>query len=187
MSYDASVNPPDPRYPIGPRPDLDPRDASVRRDAIASLRDHPAKLRGVVEPLDDAALDTPYRDGGWTARQIVHHLADAHLHAYLRCRSALTEDGPTATGYDPAAWADLSDARTAPIEPSLTLLKGLHARWVALLDALPADAFERAWIHPTRGRPVSLGATLVTYAWHGDHHIAHIEAAKRGYDGTDVS
>lgn len=183
MPYDADVTESDPRYPIGRRPDLDPTDPAVRRDAIATLRDHPAALRAVAEPLDDATLDTPYRDGGWTPRQIVHHLADAHLHAYLRCRSALTEDAPTASGYDPAAWADLPDARTAPIGPSLTLLGGLHARWVAMLDGLPDDAFERAWIHPASGRPVTLGSTLITYAWHGDHHIAHIERAKaRGVD-----
>lgn len=183
VPYDASVTDPDPRYPIGPRPDLDPRDPAVRRDAIASLASHPAQLRAVVEPLSDAQLDTPYRDGGWTVRQIVHHLADSHLHAYLRCRWTLTEDEPTIKGYDPAVWAELSDARTAPVESSLTLLAGLHGRWVAWLTSLDATVVERAWVHPVHGRRITIGDTLLTYAWHGDHHVAHIEAAKRRHDG----
>lgn len=182
MPYDAVVTEPDPRYPIGRRPDLDPGDPAVRKDAIASLAAHPAKLRAVAESLNDAQLDTAYRDGGWTARQVVHHLADSHLHAYLRCRWTLTEDEPTIKGYDPAVWADLADARTSPIEPSLQLLAGLHARWVALFGALAEADFERAWVHPTSGRSITLGATLLTYAWHGDHHIAHVEAAKRRHD-----
>lgn len=183
MPYHAGVNAPDPRYPIGRRPDLDPRDPAVRRQAIATVAAHPATLRAVVGTLGEAQLDTPYRDGGWTARQIVHHLADSHLHAYVRCRWTLTEDEPTIKGYDPAVWAELPDARTAPVEPSLTLLAGLHARWVALFASLDAADFERAWIHPAHGRRVSIGDTLLTYAWHGDHHVAHIEAAKRRHDG----
>lgn len=177
------VSEPDPRYPIGPRPDLDPTDATVRREAIASVARHPAQLRTVVERLSDAQLDTPYRDGGWTARQIVHHLADSHLHAYVRCTCAVTEDEPTVTGYDPAVWAALPGARTGPVASSLTLLDGLHGRWVALFASLNAADFERAWVHPAHGRRITLGATLLTYAWHGDHHIAHVEAAKRRHDG----
>ncbi|MDZ7801816.1 MAG: putative metal-dependent hydrolase [Trueperaceae bacterium] len=177
------MNERDLRYPIGRRPDLDPSDEAVRRDAIASIAGHPAKLRAVVSGLSVAQLDTPYRDGGWTARQVVHHLADSHLHAYLRCTWALTEDGPTIKGYDPAVWADIPDARSGPVEPSLTLLDGLHQRWVARFASLDAGDFERAWTHPTQGRRITIGDTLLTYAWHGDHHLAHIEVAKHRHDG----
>lgn len=183
VPYDACMSEPDPRYPIGRRPDLDPSDPAVRRDALATLAGHPAKLRTVVEVLNDGPLDTAYRVGGWTARQVVHHLADSHLHAYLRCRWTLTEDEPTIKGYDPGVWAELGDARSSPVEASLRMIEGLHARWIALFETLDATDFERAWIHPINGRRITIGSTLITYAWHGDHHIGHIELAKRRHDG----
>lgn len=182
VPYHAGMTQPDPRYPIGRRPDRDAADPAVRRDALATLAAQPAKLRAVVEGMSGAQLDTPYREGGWTARQVVHHLADSHLHAYLRCRWTLTEEEPTIKGYDQGAWADLADSRSAPVATSVALLEGLHGRWVVLLDSLDAAGFERAWVHPVQGRRITVGDTLLTYAWHGDHHIAHVQLAKRRHD-----
>src|SRR5439155_19496922 len=118
-------------------------------------------------------LDTPYRPDGWTVRQLVHHLADSHMNMYIRLRLALTENQPTIKPYDEKLWAELRDARTLPIEPSLQLLENLHHRWVALLRALSPADISRAYFHPELG-VVHLDTTLAAYAWHGRHHTAHI-------------
>jgi uncharacterized damage-inducible protein DinB len=152
-------------------------DAGARDEFLRQIAEAPARFREAVRNLDDAQLDTPYRPGGWTVRQVVHHVADSHMNAYIRFRLALTEDEPAIKPYDQAAWAELADARTLPVETSLSLLDGLHARWVALAASLPEAAFSRAFFHPERGR-VPLGANLAMYAWHGRHHAAHITALR---------
>lgn len=167
------MNVPDPRYPIGRFAPPEPIDAATRGAAIDALAAHPAEIRAAVDGLSSAQLDTPYRDGGWTVRQVVHHLADSHLNAYCRTRLALTEEEPTIRVYDEKLWAELADARSAPVEPSLVLLAALHERWVACLRAQPAGAFARPLRHPERG-PMSLDRLIALYAWHGRHHVAHV-------------
>ncbi len=167
----------DPRYPIGAFVYDGPMTADQRDQAISSIDDAPAVLRTAVTGLTQAQLDTPYRPGGWTVRQVVHHVPDSHMNAYVRTRLALTEDQPTITPYDEARWAELPDARDAPIEPSLTLLESLHQRWVALLRALPPEAFEKTLIHPDWPAPMSIDKLVALYAWHGRHHVAHVTGA----------
>ena len=144
-----------------------------RQQWLADIAETPARLRVAVAGLTEAQLDTPYRPDGWTVRQLVHHLADSHLNSYVRFRLALTEDEPTIKPYDQEHWANLSDARTAPAELSLTLLDTLHQRWVLLLRSLKPEDFSRALKHPELGR-VTLEKYLAMYAWHGKHHVAHI-------------
>ncbi|HEU0077220.1 MAG TPA: putative metal-dependent hydrolase, partial [Longimicrobiaceae bacterium] len=137
------------------------------------IADTPARLRAAVEGLSPEQLDTPYRPGGWTVRQLVHHLPDSHMNAYTRLKLALTEDEPTIKPYDEAAWALLEDSRSTPPEVSLTLLETLHDRWVRLMRALgPAD-FARTLRHPEMGT-MRVDALVGLYAWHGRHHVAHI-------------
>ncbi len=133
----------------------------------------PQKLREAIAGLTGEQLDTPYREGGWTVRQVVHHVADSHLNAVLRVRFALTEEEPTIKPYDEASWARLADALTGPVEWSLGVLDGLHARWVDLLTRLPEPQWQRAFVHPENGRTPLDQATLL-YAWHSRHHTAHI-------------
>ena len=139
-------------------------------DAIAAL---PANLRQAVTGMNDAKLDTPYREGGWTVRQLVHHVADSHINSYVRFRLALTEESPAITLYDEKEWAELPDAKSLPVGASLGILDGLHARWVVLLRSLEPDAFSRTFLHPAMG-PVTVDKSLQLYAWHGRHHVAHI-------------
>ena len=163
----------DPRYPIGPFTKPTAFDDAFRQAARAAIAAAPGLLKSAVAGLSKAQLDTPYRPGGWTVRQVVHHVPDSHMNAYIRFRWALTEDEPVIKTYDERLWADLPDARTAPIEPSLDLLESLHARWMALLSALTARDFARCLAHPEMGR-VDLDTLLALYAWHGRHHAAHI-------------
>jgi hypothetical protein len=137
------------------------------------LRLLPERLKAAVNGLDDAQLDTPYREEGWTVRQVVHHLADSHANAYVRMKLALTEDWPTIKPYNEAAWADLSDARWLPVEISLDLLAALHLRWVSMLDALGDEDFHRGYVHQEYGRQ-NLAQALASYDWHSRHHTAHI-------------
>lgn len=169
---------PDPRYPVGPfeRPGR-PLDAGERVERVAVLEGHPRRVRSHVADLDDAQLDTPYRDGGWTVRQLTHHLADSHLNAYCRFRLALTEDHPTIRPYDQDGWAGLADATEAPVELSLQLLESLHARWVLLLRSMSAEDFGRALRHPEIG-DVTLDYMLASYAWHCAHHEAHLAGVR---------
>jgi hypothetical protein len=166
------------RYPIGKFAFEAPSTDDQRRGWIDDIAGLPALVRGAVNGLDDARLDTTYRPGGWTVRQVVHHLPDSHLNSYLRFRKALTEDTPTISPYDEAAWAELADARTAPVASSLALLEGLHARWVVLLRSLEPQDFVRAFAHPESGREVALERNLALYSWHGKHHLAHITRLK---------
>jgi len=138
----------------------------------------PALYRDAVRGLDDGQLDTPYRPGGWTVRQTVHHVADSHMNSFLRMRLALTETEPTIKPYNQKAWAELSDSRTAPVELSLQLIESLHARWVLLLQSLSDADFARVFRHPETG-VVRLDTNLALYAWHGRHHAAHITGLRQ--------
>jgi hypothetical protein len=149
-----------------------------RQQWLAEIEEAPARLQAAVAGLTDAQLDTPYRPGGWTVRQVVHHLPDSHMNACVRFRLALTEDEPTIKPYQEDLWAQLSDARTAPAEPSLALLAALHLRWVALLRSLKPEDFSRTLKHPELGR-VTLEKYLAMYAWHGKHHVAHITGLRQ--------
>lgn len=140
---------------------------------VGELKALPGEVTAAVAGLNDAQLDTPYRPGGWTLRQVVHHLADSHLNSYVRFRLALTETLPVVKPYDENAWAELPDARRGPIAPSLQILAGVHSRWAALLQALPQAEFAREFDHPENGRH-SLHWALAHYAWHGRQHCAHI-------------
>ena len=168
---------PDLRYPIGryhPPHEIDSEQRSAWITIIASL---PQKLRAVVCSLTEAQLDTPYRPGGWTVRQVVHHLPDSHLNSYCRLRLALTEKSPLIKPYNEAAWAELADAKTGPLEPSLALLDGLHARWVTLWRSMREPDYSRTFTHPELGE-VRLDWNLGLYAWHCQHHLAHITNLK---------
>ncbi len=162
----------DARYPIGKfeRPEMITPDD--RLAAIASLAELPEELRNAVDGMDSARLNTPYREGGWTVRQLVHHIADSHMNAFIRVRLALTEDWPTITTYDENAWAVLHDS-TAPVEWSLELIESLHARWVMLLQSLSEEQWMRGFRHPEHG-PMSVEMATLVYAWHSRHHVAHI-------------
>lgn len=165
------------RYPIG-RFAADPDvTEEKRRRWIGEIANTPDSLRGAVDGLSAEPLDTPYRSGGWTVRQVVHHLPDSHLNAYVRFRLALTEREPTIKPYDEAAWAELADARTAPVGISLALLEALHRRWTLLLRSLSPADFPRAFRHPELGT-VMLDTYLQMYAWHGRHHVAHITSLR---------
>jgi hypothetical protein len=162
------------RYPVGrfvQPPAFLP--ASVR-EWRHDLADLPSRVRDAIRGLNQAQLDTPYREGGWTIRQTVHHLADSHVNAYVRFRLALTEADPTIRPYDEALWAELPDARTMPVGVSIELLSGLHARWIALIDTFRADEWQRTYIHPEQHRAVPLWQATALYAWHCRHHVAHI-------------
>jgi DinB superfamily len=167
------------RYPIGQfRYEGEP-DQRRREQWIEEIAATPANLRAAVAGLAAHQLDTPYRDKGWTVRQVIHHLPDSHLNAYTRIKLALTEDVPVIKPYEEARWAELPDGRAGPIEPSLNLLESLHHRWVLLLRQLnPAD-FRRRFMHPQHGRPLEVQETLALYAWHGQHHVAHIASLRR--------
>ena len=163
----------DPRYPVGRFAPPDSFTAAVRRELIDTIAAVPARLRAAVERLSADQLATPYREGGWSVAQVVHHLADSHMHAYLRCKFALSEDAPAIRAYSEAGWAQFADAGSADIASSLSILDGLHRRWAALLSSLAPGEFERTFVHPEHG-PMALDRVLALYAWHGRHHVAHI-------------
>jgi uncharacterized damage-inducible protein DinB len=160
------------RYPTG-KFQFDPDvSAEKRAAAIAAIREAPSKVRAAVRGLTDERLDTPYRPGGWTIRQVVHHLPESHMNAFVRFKLALTEANPTIKPYDEDAWVKLKDV-ASPIEPSLALLDALHQRWVTLLERMDGNEFTRPLVHPDSG-PQTLDRMLQMYAWHGRHHVAHI-------------
>jgi len=165
------------RYPIGPFTiDSTPTHEQIQR-AVAEIAKAPTRLRAAVERLSPDQLDTPYRPGGWTVRQVVHHVPDSHLNSYCRFKLALTEDEPVIRAYQEDRWAELEEARTAPVEVSLALLESLHRRWVLMLNSLASSDFQRTFRHPDIG-VVSLAQNVCLYAWHGRHHTAHITSLR---------
>jgi uncharacterized damage-inducible protein DinB len=167
----------DARFPIGKFRFDGEVTPERRREWIARIAAAPARFRAAVAALGPGHLDTPYREGGWTVRQLVHHLPDSHMNAYVRFKLALTEDNPTIKPYDEASWAGLPDSRGTPPEVSLALLDALHLRWVDLLGSMDDAQWRRTLHHPERG-DMGLEAMLALYAWHGDHHTAHLAALR---------
>jgi hypothetical protein len=165
------------RYPIGKLERQDHLTPEQRRKLIAAIAEAPAKLRAAVAGLSQQQLDTPYRPGGWTVRQTVHHYPDSHMNAFIRFKLALTEDTPTIKTYEESLFADLPDTK-GPLEPSLALLESLHERWVLLLNGLSAADWEKKYNHPESG-PTSLDGALSTYGWHSLHHVAHITSLRQ--------
>jgi uncharacterized damage-inducible protein DinB len=176
MSSSTASSAPDLRYPTGRLQPKSTFTASERRAAIDVIAATPARLRAAVRGLSDAQLDTPYRPGGWTVRQLVHHVADSHMNAFIRLRLALTEDHPTIKPYNEAEWAKLADA-TMPIDISLDLLDRLHQRMVHLLRSMKDEDFARTLHHPENGT-MTVDALLNVYAWHGPHHTAHVTSLR---------
>lgn len=160
-------------YPIGPMPNTPQLEGAERIHKIQEIAQLPNALRQAIDGLDDSQLDTPYRPGGWTVRQVVHHVADSHINAYVRCKLTLTEDRPTIKAYEEKNWAEISEAHAGPVEVSLSLLESLHFRWVATLQSLMESDWQKEWVHPESGIH-NLNQLLGIYAWHGAHHTAHI-------------
>ena len=167
----------DPRYPIGKFNSPTTVSDSDRKTYIDEIESAPAQLRAAIAGLTAAQLSTPYREGGWTVRQLVHHVPDSHMNAYVRFKLALTEDEPTIKPYEEARWAELPDSETVPVETSIVLLDSLHKRWVPLLCSIPAADWSRKFRHPERGT-MTLDQNLALYAWHGKHHVAHITSLR---------
>jgi uncharacterized damage-inducible protein DinB len=161
------------RYPIGRFTPPIQSNPDIRSRQIETLRELPQRLHGAVEGLSDDQLETPYREGGWTVRQLIHHVADSHANSYVRFKLALTEEWPTIKPYDEAAWALLADSKATPVDVSLSLITALHTRWVALLESLTDADFHRGYNHPESGRQ-NLATALALYDWHSRHHTAHI-------------
>jgi hypothetical protein len=168
------------RYPIGKYTKPEAFTPDLIKKFIDTIEAFPDKLKKETESLNDEQLDTPYRPGGWTIRQVVHHCADSHMNSFMRFKLALTEDKPSIKPYKEQLWAELPDSKNLSIVPSLTLLEGLHHRWVALLKFLSKDDFAKTFIHPEHGRVIRLDENLGIYAWHCDHHLAHIMSVKTG-------
>lgn len=167
------------KYPVGPfkRPEtITENDLEIWKNVIAQF---PAKLSSLVDPLRKDQLLWPYRPGGWTIQQVVHHCADSHMNSFIRFKLALTEDSPTIKPYFENLWAEMPDYLEAEIQASLSILKGLHRRWSILLNHLSAEDLKKEFIHPEHGRLFSLEVTLALYAWHCNHHLAHVEQALR--------
>jgi hypothetical protein len=163
------------RYPIGQFVYDGSMTAARRRECVERIAAAPSLMRRAVAGLTDAQLDTPYRTGGWTVRQVVHHVPDSHINAYTRIRLALTEDLPTIRPYEEGRWAELPDARREAVEVSLALLDALHTRWVALLRTIDSAGGARRLMHPEHRREMTVDELIAMYAWHGEHHTAHIE------------
>jgi hypothetical protein len=164
---------PDSRYPIGKFSYSEPLTAEQKEQYLTDIEQTPARLRAALRGLSDQQLDTPYRDGGWTLRQVAHHVSDSHMNSYIRFKLALTEDEPTIKGYAEELWAELPEAKKAPVEISLALLDSLHQRWMLVLRGLTDAEWKRTFRHSELG-PISLEKNLALYSWHGKHHVAHV-------------
>jgi uncharacterized damage-inducible protein DinB len=171
----------DPSYPIGKFEMPAQVSPARRQQAMDEIASTPSKLRAAVKGLNDAQLDTPYRAGGWTVRQVVHHVPDSHLNAYVRLKLALTEESPTIKPYDEAAWANLADSKSTPIEVSLMLMDSVHDRWVRIWRSLKPEDFARKLVHPENGER-TVDWLLFLYEWHGKHHTAHITELRKQKD-----
>jgi hypothetical protein len=178
--YKFGMSDDDLRYPVGPFTPV-ATDAGVIAASTMDLEQLPNTLREAVRGLSDQQLDTPYRQGGWTVRQVVHHMADSHMNGLIRMKLALTEDNPTIKPYDENAWAQLADM-SLPIDVSLALLEQVHVRWVALLRSLTPAQLERTFVHPEHGKTFTIGYHTQNYSWHSRHHVGHITAL-RGREG----
>jgi DinB superfamily len=165
------------QYPVGRFTMPDDITPAMRNHAIDEIALMPTAMAHATRGLTDAQLATPYRDGGWTVHQVVHHVADSHMHAYIRIKFALTEESPTIRPYDEAAWATLPDVAALPIAVSQSLLEGIHARWVACMRGIDETQFARPFVHPELG-PQRVDSSLMRYAWHGRHHVAHVTALR---------
>jgi len=167
----------DPRYPIG-KFEPQPYSEKQKADWLRDLETLPGQLEQAVQGLDEHQLETPYREGGWTVKQVVHHVADSHINAYVRIKLALTEENPPIKTYEEKEWAELADVHTVPINVSLTLLHALHRRWLAAIKGLDQAGWERTMFHPVQEKNVTIWWMLGLYAWHGKHHLAHIQSLK---------
>lgn len=167
----------DPRYPIGKFSYTGPLTSEQKQECLADVELTPTRLRAALHGLSDKQLDTPYREGGWTLRQVAHHIPDSHMNSYIRCKLALTEDDPTIKPYMEDLWAELPEAKSAPIAMSLALLDSLHQRWMLMLRQLDDNGWKRTFRHPQMG-PMTLEKNLALYAWHGKHHVAHVTNLK---------
>ncbi|MCG3165062.1 MAG: putative metal-dependent hydrolase YfiT [Bacteroidia bacterium] len=166
------------KYPIGKfKMPADFTSGSINT-FISDIENFPSLLRKEVEALNNEQLDTPYRPEGWTIRQVVNHCADSHMNSLIRFKLALTEENPTIKPYFEERWAELADSKTMPVAAALTMLDGLHTRWVVLLKAMTSADFEKTFVHPQSGRIFSLKQTLALYSWHCQHHLAHITTLK---------
>jgi uncharacterized damage-inducible protein DinB len=169
----------DPRYPVGkfdwsaPEPT-----AAERKRFIAEVAATPAKMRAAVKGLTPKQFNTPYREGGWTVKQVVHHVPESHMNAYIRFKLALTEETPTIKPYLEDRWAKLPDVSATPAETSLVMLEALHDRWLRLMNSMSDADFARTFFHPEKGGNLTLGKTLALYAWHGRHHVAHVTSLR---------
>jgi DinB superfamily len=168
----------DPRFPIGKFNYDGPPTPDQRAQMIADIEQAPAALRAAVAGLSPQQLDTPYREDGWTVRQVTHHMPDSHMNAYVRFKLALTENDPTIKPYAEDRWAELADSQSTPVEVSLVMFDSLHTRWVQLLRSLKPKDWKRNFNHPERG-PVSLEQNLAIYSWHGKHHVAHVTELRK--------
>jgi len=166
------------RYPIGKFHYEGPLSQEQRQAMIGAIAETPKNLRAAIKALSESQLDTEYRPGGWTVRQVVHHVPDSHMNAYVRFKVALTEDSPTIKTYDEARWADLPDTKSTPLEVSLVLLDSLHNRWARLLESLTPEQWNNTYRHPELG-PMTLEKALALYAWHGPHHVAHVTELRK--------
>lgn len=164
------------RYPVGKFERVTALDGATRETHVKTIEDTPARVRTLVAGLSDAELNTPYRPGGWTIRQVVHHLPESHMNAYVRFKLALTEDAPTIKTYEEQLWAELPDVTQCPVDVSIRLLEALHQRWVVLLRALPERELQKIFVHPQWGR-MTVDEGIAMYAWHCRHHVAHVEHA----------
>jgi len=168
----------DMRFPVGKFHYDGPLTPEQQKSFLEAIAQTPAQLRAAIKGLSDSQLDTPYRPEGWTVRQVVHHVPDSHLNAYVRFKLALTEEDPTIKPYAEDRWAELADTKATPVEVSLTLTDSLHDRWVRLLRSLVPEQWKRTFRHPEMG-PMTLEKTLALYAWHGRHHVAHITELRK--------
>jgi hypothetical protein len=168
----------DPRYPIGKFTFNGPSTEAQRNQFIDDIEQTPAALRSAIKNLSPEQIETPYRDGGWTVRQVVHHVPESHMNAYIRFKLALTEDEPTVKSYMEDRWAGTPDVESTPLEVSLVMMEPLHDRWVRLLRGMKPEEWNRTFRHPELGL-VPLERNLALYAWHGKHHVAHITELRK--------
>lgn len=162
------------KYPIGKFQKPATITYDLIQEAIAVIKSFPAHIFTAVRPLSIAQLDTPYRPGGWTVRQLVHHCADSHMNAFIRFKLALTEENPTIKPYDEAAWAKLADS-DLPIEPSLAIIKAMHLKWGVVLDSMKTEDFKKTYFHPEKKHSQELAEIALLYAWHSQHHLSHVQ------------